>query len=108
MFSLKESYGTEHHVYNYDVNRYNFKKYLQQVLSIDSLENVKEICKEYIENKEDIINNNYNFNDVETNLHKRFYNEIKKNDIFKNMYCNLIKDIFDNFFYSEDVLIYQS
>jgi perosamine synthetase len=108
MFTLKESYGIDHHIYKYDVSRYNFKTYLQEILSVDSLENVNEICKEYNENKEEINNNNYNFNDVETSLHKKFYSEIKKNDTFKKMYCELVKDLYNFFYIDEDVLIYQS
>ena len=106
MFKLRSSYGEEHHIYNYDVNKYNFKKYLHEILNVNSLENVNEICEEFISNKEDI--NNYNFNDIETSLHKKFYYEIKKNNDFKKMYCNLIKDIYDFFFNNEKLLIYQS
>ena len=99
MFTLKSSHGKNHHIYSYDENKYNFKNYLQKILNINSLDNVNEICDEYLDNKEKIITNDFNFNDLETSLHKKFYDEIKKNNIFKEMYCNLIKDIYDFFFF---------
>ena len=108
MFILKSSHGKNHHIYSYDENKYNFKNYLQKILNLNSLDNVNEICDEYLDNKEKIITNDFNFNDLETSLHKKFYDEIKKNNVFKEMYCNLIKDIYDFFFNDEKVIIYQS
>jgi len=41
-------------------------------------------------------------------MHKIFYQDIKTNKEFKQLYCDLIKDIYENLFPKEDVLIYQS
>jgi perosamine synthetase len=105
MFHLKTSYGKYHKVYQYDTTRYNFKTYLQNIYDISTLDNIQDICKEYIENEAD---KDYNFNDIETSLHKQFYKEIKSNDEFKLLYCKLIRDIYDHFFSESKCLIYQS
>ena len=39
---------------------------------------------------------------------KIFYENIKKDDNFKKLYCTIIKDIHKQFFPNEDYLIYQS
>ena len=106
MFNYKYSYGENHKVFSYNENRYNFKTYLQQILNVDSLHNVEDICEEFI-NKE-YTKKNYNLNDIETSLHKKFYIEIKKTNVFRKMYCTLIKDIYDSFFDKEELIIYQS
>lgn len=108
MFTYKNSYGENHKVFSYNENNYNFKTYLKDVLNITSLDNVQDICDEYNDHKEEIKQRIYNLNDVETSLHKIFYKEIKKNDSFKEMYCKLIKDIYDYFFEKEKMIIYQS
>ena len=104
MFQLKSTYGEYHKVYQYDLTRYNFKNYLEEIYNVNSLDNIEDICKEYIDNE----NKDYNFNDIETSLHKQFYKEIKSNEKFKELYCKLIRDIYDYFFNENKCLIYQS
>lgn len=104
MFKPVKSYGTDHTVYEYDTELYNFKDFMLRALNAETLDGIENTCKEYLEgDKED-----RNLDDVETELHKRFYTEIKRDETFKNMYCELIKDIHKQFFVHEPAIIYQS
>ena len=47
-------------------------------------------------------------NEIDTDLHKIFYNDIKTNNTFKKLYCEFIKNIYINFFPDEKYIIYQS
>lgn len=47
-------------------------------------------------------------NEIDTDLHKKFYNEIKNDNTFKMLYCNFIKDIYKEFFPDEKYMIFQS
>ena len=47
-------------------------------------------------------------NDKDTDLHRSFYQDIKSNDVFKNLYCNFVKDIFAYFYPNEEIYIFQS
>jgi len=101
MFNHIGCYGKNHNIFTYDISKYNFKSFLLNIFDISNLDNIEEICEEYN-------NETNNLNDIETSLHKKFYLCIKKNDKFKKMYCHLIRDIYDNFFKEEELIIYQS
>jgi len=108
MFELLRSHGEQHNIYSYDTSKYNFRTFLEKILNVSNLANVEEKCIEYVNNIDNIRNKTYTFSDIETSLHKTFYNTINSDDEFKEMYCKLIKDIYNHFFSSEELLIYQS
>ena len=95
----------EHTILNYNTDKYKFKEQLQNIFQIEDLSQIHSISKDYAEFQEGNISN---LQDIEADLHKKFYTAIKSNDIFKKSYCDLVKDIFNHFFLEEDVLIYQS
>tara|TARA_A100001015_G_scaffold13634_1_gene15903 strand:- start:1535 stop:3304 length:1770 start_codon:yes stop_codon:yes gene_type:complete len=93
MFILKSSHGKNHHIYSYDENKYNFKNYLQKILNLNSLDNVNEICDEYLDNK--IIHfQRENTKILNLNTNKSWY---EKNFLPKIKY-NITYE--DNFFYT--------
>jgi len=106
MFNLKSTRG-DHKIFEYDTNKFKFKEFIENLYNTNDLENLYNLSIDY-NNLKNNLNNDFNLNDIETDLHKKFYNEIKSNDKFKTIYCSLIKDIFNNFFLNEKILIYQS
>lgn len=108
---MNESYFTttrvigDHTVLNYNINKYRFLEQLQSIFHIEDLSQIHTISKEYTEYQKGNIKN---LQDVEADLHKRFYQSIKSDDTFKKSYCDLIKDIFNHLYPDESVLIYQS
>ena len=109
MFKYVKSHGENHNVFSYDTTRYDFSSFLKKIFELDTLDTIETKCEEYVEflnNKSE--HSNTNFNDMETSLHKKFYSSIKQDDTFKKMYCALIKDLYDYFFNSEQLIIYQS
>ena len=105
MFNLINTKG-DHKIYNFDVSKHKFLEFFQELYNYQNLDNLHLISKDYQESKE------YSklgfFNDRDTDLHKIFYQEIKSLNKFKQMYCNLIKDIHQYFFPKEEYLVYQS
>lgn len=107
MFKHNKIIG-QHNIYNYDTKKYDFKRYLETIYSTDNLNMLHLHSNDYNNYIATPNNDNIPFNDIETDLHKLFYKEIKSNDEFKKMYVSLIKDIYDQFYIDEDVIIYQS
>lgn len=105
MFELINTKG-DHKIYNFDITKYKFLKFFQELYNYEILENLHLISTDYQESKE------YSklgfFNDRDTDLHKIFYQKIKSSNKFKELYCNLISDIQQYFFPEEEYLIYQS
>lgn len=89
----------QHVVLEYDTVRHQFIEFFKDLYNTNELNKLHLLSTEY--QKEGLC-------DIETDLHKKFYNEIKTNDRFKHLYCSLIKDIHESFFQDEKVLIYQS
>jgi perosamine synthetase len=97
-FIVHSSWG-EHKILNYDINKHKFIEYFQELYNTTDLTRLH------------LLNDNYTKEglcDIETELHKIFYNDIKTKDTFKQLYCNLIKDIHSELFVNEEYLIYQS
>ena len=94
MFKFKHSWG-DHSTFNYDFNKYKFKQYFKNLFNYTNLEDLYKISEDYQKYK-DIAKHGF-LNDRDTDLHKKFYNDIKTNDIFKIKYRNLIKDIHNHF-----------
>ncbi len=104
MFALKREFGN-HKIYTYDTNSYDFRSFLKGLYETDTLENLhlsskeyQQFCKKELEKLED----------VETDIHKKFYTHIKSQDTYKKMYCSLIRDIYNHFFPEEAYVVYQS
>ena len=103
MFNLTKAWG-DHKIYQYDTEKHTFLEYLQKLYN-------SEILNELHFESEDFKKFNNikgSLDDRETDLHKIFYKEIKSNSEFKELYCNFIKDIYQEFFPDEQLLIYQS
>lgn len=98
MFEHKQNIGN-HNIYNYNISKHKFLEYFQKIYNTESFD------KLHLNNNEF---NRYDLCDIETSLHEKFYHEIKKNNEFKILYCQLIKDIYEYFFPDEKALIYQS
>ncbi len=45
-------------------------------------------------------------NEIDTDLHIKFYDDIKTNNTFKSLYCKFIKDIYKHFFPNEKYMIF--
>jgi len=103
MFILKEEWGN-HKIFKYDNSKYNFTIFFQNLYNEINLENLHMKSNDFII----MSNNTDSLNEIDTDLHKIFYNEIKTNNIFKKLYCDFIKDIYKNMFPDEKYIIYQS
>jgi perosamine synthetase len=97
-FKLKKTIG-DHKILSIDIIKHKFIEFFKDLYNTNSL-NTLHVQSQY--------NNMNNICDIETDLHKIFYNKIKSDDTFKKLYCNLIKDIHNELFSDEDILIYQS
>lgn len=108
---MSEAYFTpikvigEHTILNYNITKYRFLEQLQTIFQVKDLSQIHTISKDYTEFEKGNISN---LQDIEADLHKRFYTAIKSDDTFKKSYCDLIKDIFNHLYPNESILIYQS
>lgn len=105
MFNNKSKIG-QHKIYSFDTNKNKFIEYFQKLFDESNLEQLHLKSSDYNIAK-DRLDMGY-LNDRDTDLHQIFYNDIKKNETFKLLYCNLIRDIHNYFFTNEKYLIYQS
>jgi len=96
MFYHKRTFG-QHQVLAFDKTKFQFKEYLQKIYDTEDLSQLHIGHEEF-----------NNVNDIETPFHKKFYNSIKSSDEFKQLYCKLIYEIYEQFFPEEMCLIYQS
>lgn len=105
MFTLVSQEG-DHKIFNYDIHSHKFKEYFENLYNSNDLENLHLISKDFQDSK-DVLELGY-LNDKDTDLHRIFYNDIKSNDTFKNLYINFIKDLYTYFYPEEEFFIYQS
>jgi len=82
------------------VNKHKFLEYFQKLYQCENLQQ--------LHLKSNIDSNDEKLSDIETDLHKQFYQDIKTNPTFKKLYCDFIVSIFDQLFPEEEVYIYQS
>ena len=104
MFRLEKEIGN-HKIYSYDTNEIDFKGYLQSLYETTDLENIHKLSEDYqafLDGKFSSLEN------VETDLQKKFYKDIKTRNTFKQLYCRMVKEIYRQYFPDEPVLIYQS
>jgi perosamine synthetase len=97
-FPVVRRFG-QHAVLEYDTHAHPFRQYMEEVFGTSDIERVHLGNSEF---------QNNNMQDMESSLHKKFYASIKSSDRFRRIYCGLIRDLFDNLFSDEDVLMYQS
>jgi perosamine synthetase len=98
MFNIKKEIG-HHKILSVDTSRHKFIEYFKKIYCTDTLNTL------HLQSTQSTVEN---LCDIETDLHKQFYESIKKDNEFKELYCTLIKDIHTNLFSLEDILIYQS
>jgi perosamine synthetase len=104
MFNLKTKVGN-HYIYQYDTKTIEFKEYLEQLYNTNDLTQLHQISNDYNKYKSGEYSS---LEKVETDLHKIFYNDIKKSEKFKNLYCKMINNIYNSFFSEEPYIIFQS
>jgi perosamine synthetase len=97
-FKLIKTYGN-HNIYKINELEHKFLDYFKNLYNNNNLQQLHMLS---------IYNNKNNLCDIETDLHKIFYQDIKKNNKFKTLYSKLIIDIYNNLFPKEKVFIYQS
>ena len=102
---LKSKWGN-HEIYTFDIKKHNFINFFKKLYKTEKLDMLHLKSDDYNKVK-DTLDLGY-LNDRDTDLHKIFYDQIKKDDKFKTLYCNLIKDIHKKFFYDEEYILYQS
>ena len=105
MFTHKTTWG-DHSIYKYDLSKHQFVQYFKNLFKVENLEKLHLKSNDYNQVK-DYLHLGH-LNDRDTDLHKIFYSDIKKQDTFKKLYCSFIKDIHANFFPNEEQLVYQS
>lgn len=102
---LKNIIGN-HKIYKYDSDKYNFIKFIKNLFACDDLHELHHLSSDYNKFKDRLQLGV--LNDTQTDLHDIFYNKLKKDDEFKEIYCNFIKHIHSNFFPDEKFILYQS
>lgn len=104
-FKLKESWG-DHEIHNFDKTKHQFLEYFEKLFNCKNLSQAHLLSQDYLKNRDNLQDGL--LSDKETDLHKLFYQNIKKDETFKKLYCEFIKDIYAHFFPNEEVLIFQS
>ena len=105
MFEFKREWG-DHKILSYDRCQNKFLEYFQTLFDEEHLDMLHLKSTDYDAAK-DMIHMGH-LNDRDTDLHRKFYNDIKTNNTFKLLYCSFIKEIYNKFFPGEKYLIYQS
>lgn len=100
-FNLKKKIG-DHSILLINNEKYKFKEYFVKLFNCEDLTKIHLKCMDYSKDE------NQNFADFDTDLHQKFYNDIKNNNNFKKLYCELIQDIFCDIFPEEKTMIFQS
>jgi hypothetical protein len=98
----------DHYIYSYNIEKHNFIKYFQDLYNQENLQLLHNKSRDYMFFKDRIKLELGDLNEKDTDLHNIFYNDIKKNDKFKKLYCNFIKDIYKKLFNDEKFMIFQS
>tara|TARA_B100000575_G_scaffold203114_1_gene164747 strand:+ start:1043 stop:2884 length:1842 start_codon:yes stop_codon:yes gene_type:complete len=102
---LKNKIG-DHQIFSYNNEKYNFLDFFHNLFKNKDLEKLHLNSNDY-NSKKDLLDIGI-LNDVQTDLHDIFYNKIKSDYEFKELYCKFIKHIYAEFFPNEKYLLYQS
>ena len=105
MFKLLKQRG-DHQIFKYDINQHPFVQYFKDLYNEENLNMLHLQSKDYIYYKQKLELGG--LNEIDTDLHIKFYNDIKTNSTFKKLYCKFIKDIYKEFFPNEKYMIFQS
>jgi len=89
----------DHVTLKYNTDTHPFRTYFERLYQTQDLEHLHLRSPSYLAE---------NLQDIETDLHKQFYADIKRNPEFKRLYCSFVKDIYRQFFSDEKTIIYQS
>ena len=105
MFKHKKTWG-DHKIFTYNIESHPFINFFKKLYNENNLNMLHLQSKDYIyyQNKLEL----GGLNEIDTDLHIKFYNNIKENDTFKKLYCRFIKDIYNEFFPNEKYMIFQS
>ena len=105
MFNHKSECG-DHKIFSYDITEHKFIQYFKELYNEENLNmlHLKSKDYHYLKDKLEL----GGLNEIDTDLHIKFYNNIKNNNTFKKIYCNFIKDIYKEFFPEEKYMIFQS
>ena len=105
MFKLKKNIG-DHQIFNYNIDKHPFVDFFKNLYKENNLEklHLKSNDYTYLKNKLEL----GGLNEIDSDLHIKFYDYIKSNDEFKRLYCNFIKDIYKHFFPDEKFMIFQT
>jgi perosamine synthetase len=99
-FKQEKHFG-DHFIYSYHPDRYGIREMIEEMYGT-SVEILQTTSVDFQTREKGTLQ------DIETDLHKIFYTNIKSSDRFKKVYCRIIRDIFDQFFPDDKVMIYQS
>ena len=105
MFTFKREFG-QHKIFTYNIDKHPFIKFFTDLYNEKNLDMLHLKSQDYTSLKEKLSLGC--LNEVDTDLHKMFYTNIKSNDNFKTLYCKFIIDIYKHFFPNEKFIIYQS
>lgn len=105
MFNYKSEWGN-HKTYSYDNQKHPFIQYFKNLYNEEQLDmlHLKSTDYNYLKDKLEL----GGLNEIDTDLHITFYNDIKKNKTFKKLYCTFVKDIYNEFFPNEKYMIFQT
>jgi perosamine synthetase len=105
MFKYKSEWGN-HKTYSYDNQKHPFIQYFKNLYNEEQLDmlHLKSTDYNYLKDKLEL----GGLNEIDTDLHITFYNDIKKNKTFKKLYCTFVKDIYNEFFPNEKYMIFQT
>jgi len=105
MFKHKNTWG-DHKIYLYNYTKHPFIKYFKALYNEEELAMLHFKSADYNRLKDKLELGG--LNEIDTDLHVKFYNDIKTNNKFKKLYCNFIKDIYKEFFPDEKYMIFQN
>ena len=105
MFQEEKTLGN-HKIYKYDTKKHPFIKYFKDLYNEPCLDmlHLHSFHYDVLKDKLDL----GGLNEIDTDLHSTFYNNIKTDNTFKNLYYKFIKDIYNEFFPNEKYMIFQT
>ena len=103
---VKVSELGNHQIYKYDIDKHDFIDYFKKLYKEQNLSMLHLKSNDYNLLKHKV--NLGGLNEIDTDLHRKFYENIKSNTEFKHKYCRFIKDIYQYFFPDEKYIIVQS